>query len=152
MYETYAHQDGFLTALIGLFRDEDTQVGATWLFKQACEARHEGLTSLKPNDFYDALIVIKERDAILHGLQSLPSIPIPAESRLDAETFVRKAMESDAKFVRAWAYNGFHTLAATFPAYQKEALTRLTDALNTENSAAVKARIRNALKEGFDQT
>ncbi len=61
---------------------------------------------------------------------------------------MRKCLEDDNKFVRAWAYNGFYELAKQYPEYRTEAGQLFEMALRDE-AASVKARVRNVMKQGF---
>jgi hypothetical protein len=82
----------------------------------------------------------------LHLLQCLPHLAIDERAKPALESFLRDSMGSDNKFVRAWAYNGFHVLALQYPQYRAEAKRLLGRALKSE-AASVKARIRRILAD-----
>ena len=62
---------------------------------------------------------------------------------------MRQALESEVKFVRAWAFTGLHQLAREFEGLRPEAKERFKEAL-AQGSAAVRARVRKIQAQGFD--
>ena len=81
----------------------------------------------------------------LHILQCLPYLDIPEDDSVGLGKFLDACLESDSKFVRAWAYNGFNELSLRFPRYREKVDGLLARAIESE-SASVQARIRNILK------
>ena len=81
----------------------------------------------------------------LHVLQCLPYLEIPESESASLERFLDACLESDNKFVRAWAYNGFSELSLRFPRY-RERVDGLLARAATSEAASVRARIRNILK------
>jgi len=83
----------------------------------------------------------------LNILQCLPYLPFDAEHVGELVRFLRTCLADDNKFVRAWAYNGFHLLALQHPRFAAEANAILTAGLRDE-PASIKARIRKCLASG----
>lgn len=80
----------------------------------------------------------------LNVLQSLPCLPVPDDTVEAVERFLRLCLADDNKFVRAWAYNGFHCLAGQHPRFAAEAAAILEAGLRDE-PPSIKARIRKCL-------
>ncbi|MCP3919029.1 MAG: hypothetical protein GY711_26085 [bacterium] len=123
------------------------QTGATWLLKRHFESGAR-LDARATGRFLGSLALLEPWEARLHALQCMPFLVIPARSRAVLETFVREALESDVKFVRAWAFAGLHALAKAFEDLRPEAEALFDEALEA-GPASVRARIRNLRKEGF---
>ncbi len=73
---------------------------------------------------------------------------VPESARSAVENYLRQALTHNNKFVRAWAYNGFYQLARQHRELRDEALEIMRMGQRDE-PAAVKARIRNALKNPY---
>ena len=122
-------------------RDEvELQVGATWVLKNLAErgvAPRERETA--------ALLRLLHRplppDALLHLLQTLPHMDLPAGEEHALHRALLMLIESDRAFVRAWAYNGLGLLAALNAGFRHE-VERLFDRAAPTETAAVRARIR----------
>ena len=80
----------------------------------------------------------------LNVLQCLPYLPMPDDAVEAVECFLRLCLADDNKFVRAWAYNGFHCLAGQHPRFAAEVAAILEAGLRDE-PPSVKARIRKCL-------
>jgi len=62
------------------------------------------------------------------------------------DSFVRKCLKSEVKFVRAWAYQGFFELTKYIPEYKNECQLLCEEAMERE-SGAIKSRVRKVLKQ-----
>ncbi len=82
----------------------------------------------------------------LYILQLIPKLTIPAERHPRLYHLLLAHLGDANKFVRAWAYNGLHSLARRFPQYEAEVHDLLEVGIQTE-VAAVKAQIR-AIRQG----
>ncbi len=145
IYQQYHTQSRFISSVINLLDNSHTQPGASWLLKHHLETG----ASLKPNHIqkiFTALPTLRDWQSQLHLLQCMPYMTISNSEKKTVEHFLRDCLESDNKFVRAWAYNGFYELAKAFPAYRAETKSFLDMAMRDE-AASVKARIRNILKQ-----
>lgn len=148
VYDLHAGLGDFVAqALEAAAGDERGQSGGTWMLKRRLE---EGgrLDAQETARFFGLLGALTAWEAQLHALQSMPYLTISARSRPGVERFVRAALESEATFVRAWAYTGLFELASTFDELRAEA-DRLMDAGLEEGPASVRARIRNLRKKGW---
>lgn len=141
IYTRHRTDPAFVRNILDYSREGSLEVGATWLLKRHVEeggkADAAAVYRLAPG--------LGHWEAKLHVLQCMPHLPVPAPQRKAMERFLRACMADEAKFVRAWAYSGFHALAAQYPAYRDEARNLLEAALESE-PASVKARIRQTLK------
>ena len=140
------HRDGkdFLATLLAHIADVELQRAATWLLKRHLEAGY----SLSPESSRAILGVLPDQEhweSKLHILQCLPYLDIPEDQSAGLEQFLDSCLESDNKFLRAWAYNGFNELSLRFPRYREEVTHMLARAGESE-AASVRARIRNILK------
>lgn len=147
LYDRHCQAPSFVSDIVGLAKQEPLQKGATWLLK-----RHaENTGCLEPRavkDIYQLLQKLEHWESKLHILQSIPHMPIPRTHKNRVETFLRKCLVDDTKFVRAWAYSGFYDLAVQYPEYQEEAEQLFEIAIRDE-PASVKSRIRKVMKKGF---
>ncbi len=118
------------------------QVGATWVIKDLAE--HGGAPGgRQAGRLVDLLGQLRESDAILHLLQTLPHMEIPAGREEELRRTLECLTGSAHAFVRAWAYNGLGLLAAGNPELRGEVEALFDEAAEGE-TAAVRARIRHA--------
>lgn len=120
------------------------QVGATWVVKYLAE-RGEGPEGEFAARAIDLLGRVDQPDAILHLLQTLPHMEIPAERTGSLCRTLERMIRSRRTFIRAWAYNGLGVLAAGNPALRPE-VGALFDEAERSESASVRVRIRHARK------
>jgi hypothetical protein len=148
-YARYHAQKDFVSDLIALFSDETCARGATWLLKHCLESGGAGVSAAQSKRVVAQLGALIHWEARLHVLQCLSALTIAPGDAEKVARFIRDGLSDDAKFVRAWSYNGLRELAMQHPAYQKEAHRTLEAAMETEKAASVKVRIRKALEAGF---
>ena len=148
VFDLHSHREDFARdALAELTAPARFQTAATWLLKRAFE-EGDRLAAADSARFLRALPKLEPWEARLHALQSLPYLRVTAKTRSVVERFVREALTSDVKFVRAWAFTGLHELAKAFPELRPEAERLFQDALE-EGPASVRARVRHLVKAGF---
>ncbi len=143
-YERHCAEEGFVATILGHFADVELQRAATWLLKKHLESGNS-LTAADGRAVFDMLSVQGHWECKLHVLQCLPYLEIPESESASLERFLDACLESDNKFVRAWAYNGFSELSLRFPRY-RERVDGLLARAATSEAASVRARIRNILK------
>ena len=133
-----------LPQLLVLAADEEPalQVGATWVIKHLA-ARGDPPAGRMSGQTIDLLDRLQAPDAILHLLQTLPHMEIPADRREKLRETLDRLMGSRHAFVRAWAYNGLGLLASADPDLRDE-VEAIFDAASERETAAVRARIRHA--------
>lgn len=144
VYNNHANDSEFFEQLIEITKQQQhLQVAATWLFKHhydskktLSESQIDGILNLSPT--------FTDWGAQLHVLQLLPHIRISIKNFMLVEGFVRTCLNSNVKFVRAWAYEGFYQLTKLQPTYTEE-LKALCDKAMLTESASVKARIRKII-------
>ncbi len=154
IYSGFAHELSLIDDLLLCLNDETLQSGATWLFKRHLEGKgvgsnkNFGSSKINANQIvclYKQLPQLKHWSARLHLLQTINVLPIDLAVKEIVEHFLRRCLTDDNKFVRAWAYNGFHLLQQQYPEYKPEVDEFFALAMRDE-AASVKARIRNILK------
>ena len=121
------------------------QVGATWVIKCLAELG-DAPTGKQAALAIDLLDRVQAPDAVLHLLQTLPYMEIPADRQAGLRRTLNRLVGSTRAFIRAWAYNGLGVLAKGNPNLRKE-VGALFDAVAERETAAVKARIRHARAE-----
>jgi len=142
-YRAHHGAPGFNFALIDLLSHPELQKGATWLLKHHLE--EDGEIGGKNRDrLFHAFASFEDWETKLHALQCLPFLKIPEGQQEPLASFLRDSLKSDNKFVRAWAYSGFHTLSSQFSRYEEEANLLIKRAMESED-ASVKARLRRVL-------
>ncbi len=145
LYDRISEEPGFCNVLMSLLSDPERQQAASWLLKQALEAGQVvAQTNLSP--FYRSLPELQNWETQLHLLQCLPYLTINRWDVKQLEPFLRRCLQSENKFVRAWSYNGLNELAMQHARFQPEVDSLLAAALE-EEASSVKARIRNILKQ-----
>lgn len=124
----------------------ELQTGATWVLKHLAE-RGVAPRGTEAAAMLPLLNRPLAPDALLHLLQTLPHMDLPADLPAREERSLHRALlqliQSDRAFVRAWAYNGLGLLAARNPALRDKVEGLFSRAEKTE-TAAVRVRIRHA--------
>ena len=118
------------------------QVGATWVVKHLAE-RGDPPDGEWAAQTVDLLERMDAPLAILHVLQTLPHMEIPAGRQQALRRVLKRLIRSRRVFVRAWAYNGLGVLAAADSELRDE-VEVLFGAAEATESAAVRVRIRHA--------
>ena len=147
IYANHSEEPSFGFEIVDLLGIEAYRTGASWLLKKHLETKG----ALDPGDIEKVFRVLPELEdwgSKLHLLQCLPFLPIKCNQKAGIEQFLRKCLVSRNKFVRAWAYNGFYLLSEQYPEYKEETL-RFFEMARRDESASVKARIRNIQQKGF---
>ena len=133
-----------LPQLLDLAADDEPalQAGATWVIKYLAEhgCAPSGPLAAEAIGLLDRL---QAPDAVLHLLQTLPYMEIPADRHEQLRRALDRLIGSRRAFVRAWAYNGLGVLASADPNLRDE-VDALFDAASERETAAVRARIRRA--------
>lgn len=143
-YNLLLEDPTFIDQLIGvLYSNPHYQSVASWFIKYHLEQGGD-LTAEEIAQLYDCAQELNNWEALLHILQIVPYVLIPSASLDHAERLIRRTLQHENKFVRAWAYNVFSVLADSFPVYRPEVSELLDCALSTE-APSVKARIRKIL-------
>ena len=146
-FQSYSGTPEFIQTVVKNLRNGEGQNGAGWLLKSWFESG-ETVDAEQTSKIIAAFHSTESWETRLHMLQCLPYLTIPHNRKFAVEDFVRDSLKEKNKFVRAWAYNGLYELAKQHPEYQAEA-TALFEVAIQQESASVKARIRNILKKGF---
>ncbi len=147
IYQCYCHDPLFITEIITCIANESLQQGTTWLMKRYLEDDNK-MSKSEIAAVFQKFGAIEHWESKLHLLQSLPFMPIEKSQKKKVEYFLRDCLTDNNKFVRAWAYNGFHQLAIQHPEYVKETKEFFAMAIRDE-APSVKSRIRNIMKKGF---
>jgi hypothetical protein len=145
LYEAFEHTRDWLGALVQLSCEQDCERGATWLLKHYLESG----ASL-PADLTDEhlchLAPLSHWEARMHVLQYLDRLKLTDTVKTPLHIFIKEAIASDAKLIRAWGYYGFAVLARQFPEFQSEARANLIKAGQIETAGSIKVRLRKALE------
>ena len=149
IYENYANTPKFVDQIALLLAVPSMQRGASWLLKRHVADNGNSLEKHQHLAIYQTVDLLEHWETKLHILQCMAYLPVPLECRNNVEKYVRDCLSAERKFVRAWAYSGFHSLAVQFPELQDEAVLLLNTALKQESAGSVKSRINRAIKLGF---
>jgi len=147
IYEKHHKKEKFINEIVLLLSERKLQMEASWLLKKYVETRN-AIDSDFAFVIYSKILSFDGWESKLHILQAMPFLPIPSTEKDTVEKFLRICLTDKNKFVRAWAFGGFYLLADQFPEYRDEARQFIDGALINE-SASIKARIRNVIKTGF---
>ncbi|MDE0045135.1 MAG: hypothetical protein OXU19_04640 [bacterium] len=143
-YERHCAEEYFVATILAHVADVALQRAATWLLKKHLETGHS-LGAAGCRAIFGALPVLEHWESRLHILQCVSCLDVPEDESAGLETFLDACLESDNKFVRAWAYNGFNELSLRFPRY-REKVDGMLACASVSEAASVRARIRNMTK------
>ena len=124
--------------------DLKLQTAATWLLKKF-QGTGASFSELQVTGFVRLLEQMTGWEAKLHLLQMLSGLGIPTQCKASLYRLLKEYLTADKKLVRAWAYNGLFVLAEQHPEYRPE-VSQLLSMAQQDESASVKARLRNMLK------
>jgi hypothetical protein len=132
--------------LVLLLTADETRIHrqVTALLKRLPE-KEVRFTNEQRRAIFDSLAEVNDWESKLHLCQILQHVRIPKGSEAKVAWFLERRLAEPNKFLRAWAYSGFYELAKQHREYRQLALDQL-DRGEREQSAAVKARIRNIRK------
>ncbi len=147
IYGRHNEENTFASNIIDLSEQEGLQKGTTWLLKRYLE-NGQTITPSEIALVFKLLRKLGHWESKLHILQCIPFMQIAITEKAEVETFLRKCLVDDNKFVRAWAYNGFYEISVQYPEYRNETKQFFEMAMRDE-APSVKARIRNVMKKGF---
>lgn len=116
-YERHGAEEDFLGTILGHLSSVELQRAATWLLKRHLEVGNS-LSVADCRAVFGRLPVQEHWESKLHILQCLPHLDIREDDSVGVEQFLDACLESERKFVRAWAYNGFNELSLSLPAIQ----------------------------------
>lgn len=132
----------FLEEVFDLIPEPGFQTAATWLLKHHLDQGHS-ISDGQRSSLIREMKSLCDWESKLHALQCLPKLKLTRRQADQAIRFLRTCLDDDNKFVRAWAFGGFHALAAQHTCFQSESEERLAWAAENE-APSVKARIRQA--------
>lgn len=144
--EMFRAQPDFVDRLVGLSARQDTARGATWLLKHLFENGEPRLSESRTARHIAAMSDFSHWETRLHVLQYLDHLTIPHDAEAPLEAFILDALDSENKFLRAWAYYALALHAERFPVHKCQAIDRLNKAMMQETAGSVKVRIRKALE------
>ena len=99
--------------------------------------------AIDADELLRSLAVVDDWRSNVQLLQKLAEVEFPESGKARLRRLLMRDLVHPNKFVRAWAYGGLATLACRFPEFANEVNEICAMGLRDE-SAAVKARIRNA--------
>ena len=143
-YERHGADEDFIATVLEHLADVDLQRAATWLLKKHLEEGNS-VSAADCQAIFRRLPVQGHWESRLNLLQCIPYLNIFENDRAGFEQFLEACLASENKFVRAWAYNGFHELSLRFPRY-RDRVGRMLDHASESEAASVRARIRNIRK------
>lgn len=146
IYSRYAKNDKFLDNLIQLYLSEsDLQKVTSWLIKHHHD-KGNTITDSQIRKLLSEVNNLEHWESKLHILQLVPKFRIDKNMSGGIETFVRQAMKSEKKFVKAAAYEAYFEIVKNIPDLQNEFYHTCEQALIDE-SASIKSKVRKILKE-----
>lgn len=141
IYDAYCQNANCISSFIKLLSEKQSSSGASWCLKARLE---DGavLSAAQSKAIAACLLNLSDWQSKLHILQCFQHLKLTVQSKKPCEAFIREALIDKNKFLRAWAYHGFHTLAAAFPEYKDE-FSKIVSIAMRDEAPSVKARIRN---------
>jgi crotonobetainyl-CoA:carnitine CoA-transferase CaiB-like acyl-CoA transferase len=145
IHETHRDDPGLALDLVELIGPLRCRMAATRLLKRHLEARIPLRDAhAVARELFARLDKLDHWECRLNILQCLPFLPIGEDRAAALARFLRACLTDENKFVRAWAYSGFHELASQHRRFAAEAAAMLDAGLRDE-PASVKSRIRKCL-------
>ncbi|MDO3387918.1 hypothetical protein QWI17_18885 [Gilvimarinus sp. SDUM040013] len=141
IYTQYSGDAELTPILLTLLSDASCSDAASWLLKY--HRQHGG--SLAPEQLNQLAKHTNQAmpwQTQLHILQLLKGYTFSERQKQYLAPFSRQCIQSNNKFVRAWAYNLLHELSLQFADLQKDANDIITAAKRDE-APSVKARLRH---------
>ncbi|MCA9135679.1 MAG: hypothetical protein KDB00_02945 [Planctomycetales bacterium] len=145
VYAEFAETGTFLDEVLRLSRESRFQNAATWLLKHHLDEGNS-ITATQRSTIIRELKSLQEWEAKLHVLQCLPRLSLTRREADQTVRFLRVCVDDANKFVRAWAYGGFHIVALQHPNFRDESEQRLAWAIENE-APSVRARLRQVLHQ-----
>jgi len=146
LYLDYRDQESLFHQLLEFLADEQLQQVASWLIKKYLEQSDVKACASQSSLLIQYLSVKTFWQVRLHILQSLPYCIFSPQDKNVLAFYLRENLADENKFIRSWAYNGFHCLSIQFTEYKAEVAQFFQLALQDE-APSVKARIRQILKK-----
>lgn len=147
VYQSECHASGFIDNLIQLAEDPKLSRGSTWLLKHHTDQKGT-FESAQVTRLYSICDRFNDWQSTLHLLQMISAMPVKYANKSRLELFLRRCLDDDNKFVRAWAYNGLYWFARTYPEFREE-VTSFFELAMQDEPASVKARVRKLQAKGF---
>ena len=145
IHEQYRDEPDLAQSLVELLGSLRYRMPATRLLKRHLEAAGPVPDrAAVARGLYAKLDKLEYWECRLNILQCLPFLPIDEDCVDAVEKFLRTCLVDENKFVRAWAYNGFHLLSRQHPRFAAESAAILDAGLCNE-PASITARIRKCL-------
>ena len=140
IYARFHDDKQFVANLLSLLASPQTELATSWLIKRHLE---EGgtLSDKQVKKLVKLANDFNHWPSTLHFLQSLPMLTIPAAASEKLHAYLSHKLQEKNKFIRAWAYGGFHILGQQHETFRVEAEAILDLAMQDE-APAIKARIR----------
>ncbi|MDR1708900.1 MAG: hypothetical protein LBS70_04185 [Candidatus Accumulibacter sp.] len=153
IHERHWNEPNLALELADLLGSLRCRRAAARILKRHFEA---GLTVRDPpgvaRRLFARLAKLEHWESRLDILQCLPYLPIEEKEAEAVAGFLRACLADANRFVRAWAYSGFHDLARRHPRFAAAAQEILSAGLRKE-PASVKSKIRECLgMEGLGLT
>ncbi|MBQ4820292.1 hypothetical protein [Aquimarina sp. MMG016] len=143
-YDQYADDNTFFDILIEItYGQTELQTATTWIIKHHYDGK-KSLSESLADQLLSSINQLKNWGAKLHILQLLPKIHITKNTVNPVDQFVRKCLNDDNKFVRAWSYQGLYEVSKHIPEYESELRSLCKRAMQTE-SASIRSRVRKVL-------
>lgn len=146
MYENLPETEDLTRVLGEIVQSEPlTLPTISWLMKHHLEKRQNSRIEKEP--IINLFPMAKDWSTRLHLLQILPYLPLGTDDIEPLLPIIEDWLENEPnKFVKAWAYNALAIFTRLIPDLLPETEERFSLALE-EESPAVRARIRKAIKE-----
>ena len=121
--------------------DRDQQSGGTWLIKAYLE-HGARLDRALVGQLGGILEKLSDWEGQLHVCQCVRFLSVPQRNTGQFARFLRSCMNSEIKFLRAWAYDAFFRLGQQHPRFAEE-VQLLLDQAARDPAPSVRARVRN---------
>ncbi|QUS56136.1 hypothetical protein [Pseudovibrio brasiliensis] len=144
IYQKHCETTDFLSVLIKLLSNEDTERGASWLLKHHFDCKGTALSDALEAGIWSSLSSLTHWEAKLHVLQIIPHLSIPSIQENAMEGFLMMGINDRKTLVRAWSYFGLALLAKRFPTKHHKIEALLKERAETETGGSVRVRIRKA--------
>ncbi len=146
LYEKYSKDKNFIETLFNTLSDnQEAAHVVSWILKRYTEDGGE-LSSSQVNQLTTFFASDRDWQSELMFLQTLPNIELTDNDYDNVDKLVKRSINAENKFVKAWAYQGMYELVKLNPELVAELEFYCDKALRNEEGA-VAARVRKIKRD-----
>jgi hypothetical protein len=146
VYRSHVKDEKFFDTIIRLYLSS-TQLKriTSWLIKHHYDYNNQ-LSQDQIIKILSHVDKLEHWESKLHILQLIPSFDLDIQNAESIEPFIKKALRSEKKFVKAAAYEAYFEIVKLKPGLQREFKSMCEEALKKE-SASIKSKVKKIIEK-----